>query len=116
MTKQDAIEKIEKSLAGGAQLITPKGKTYEEHLEEACRKLFANLIEPCKVSITSACFPEYDFSKYQNSVVWGIAKSENHWLLTLDKEAEFALGFGEEASNIMMLGFSSPDALGEWCG
>jgi len=39
----------------------------------------------------------------------------NRWLLTLESTNEFALGFGETPDNIMMYGFVSPDAVGEWC-
>lgn len=115
MTKQDAIKKIQLSISKGAQLITPKGKTNEEHLSDVSKKLFSSVIEPTKVSVTSACFPEYDYEKYKNSKVWAIAKLENSWLLTLDQKNEFALGFGDTANNIMMHGFSSSDAIGEWC-
>ena len=115
MTKDEAITKIEQSVADGAQLITPKGKTYEEHLEEVLRVLFEHVIEPMPVTITTACFPEYDYEKYKNSKVLAIARMENSWLLTLESENEFALGFGESPENIMMYGFSSSDAVGEWC-
>jgi hypothetical protein len=115
MTKEETIRKIEASISDGAQLITPKGKTYEEHLKEVTEVLFEHLIEPIEAKVTSACFPEYDFDKYKNSKVWAIANMEKSWLLTLDGENEFALGFGVSANNIMMHGFSSSDAVGEWC-
>ncbi|QSX31186.1 hypothetical protein JYB88_05990 [Shewanella cyperi] len=115
MTKSEAIKKIEQSIAEGAQLITPEGKTYEEHLAEVSRALFEHVIDPIPVTVTSACFPEYDFEKYKSSKVLAIAHMENSWLLTLESENEFALGFGESPENIMMHGFSSSDAVGEWC-
>jgi len=115
MTKYEAIAKVKKSLSEGAQLITPKGKTYDEHLKEITAILFDHIIEPTEANVTSACFSEYDFVKYQNSKVWAIANMGNNWLLTLDNENEFALGFGDSVSNIMMHGFSSSDAIGEWC-
>lgn len=115
MTKEEAIRKIETSISDGVQLITPKGKTYEEHLNEVTKVLFEHLIEPIEAKVKSACFPEYDFDKYKNSKVWAIAHMGYSWLLTLESENEFALGFGESASNIMMHGFSSSDAIGEWC-
>ena len=115
MTKTEAKEKIEASIAEGAQLITPEGKTYEEHLKEVTNALLEHLIEPEMATITSACFPEYAFKKYKTSKVWAIAKMGNSWLLTLENENEFALGFGESSSSIMMHGFSSSDAIGEWC-
>jgi 6-phosphogluconate dehydrogenase (decarboxylating) len=115
MTKEEAIRKIEASISDGAQLITPKGKTYEEHLKDVTEVLFEHLIEPIEAKVTSACFPEYDFDKYKNSKVWAIANMGNSWLLTLENENEFALGFGDSADYIMMHGFSSSDAVGEWC-
>ena len=114
MTKEQAIKKIKKSLSEGAQLITPKGKTYEEHLKKVTDTLFEHVIEPKEATIKSACFPEYDYEKYKTSKVWAIANMGNNWLLTLEKENEFALGFGDAEDNIMMHGFSSSDAIGEW--
>jgi len=115
MNKKEAINRIQESLSEGAQLITPKGKTYEKHLKEVTDTLFNHIIEPVEAKIVSASFPEYDFEKYKKSKVWAIANMGNSWLLTLDKENEFALGFGDSADNIMMHGFSSSDAVGEWC-
>ena len=115
MNIKDAEIKIRNSVSNGAQLITPKGKTYEDHLEEIVNKLMDHLIEPLEVIIISACFPEYDYEKYKNSKVWAIACMRDSWLLTLDDENEFALGFGKTEKSIMMHGFSSSDAIGEWC-
>ncbi len=115
MTKSEAINKIRSSIAEGVQLITPEGKSYEEHLTEVSQVLLAHVIEPIPVVLTSACFPEHDYEKYRKSNVLAIAKMGNNWLLTLESENEFALGFGEKPDNIMMHGFSSPDAVGEWC-
>ncbi|MEL4284531.1 hypothetical protein ACE02Y_09010 [Shewanella xiamenensis] len=115
MTKSEAINKIKSSIAEGAQLITPEGKNYEEHLAEVSQVLLAHVIEPIPVVVTSACFPEHDYEKYRKSNVLAIAKKGKSWLLTLESENEFALGFGEKPDNIMMHGFSSPDAIGEWC-
>jgi hypothetical protein len=115
MTKSEAINKIRSSIAEGVQLITPEGKSYKEHLAEVSQVLLAHVIEPIPVVLTSACFPEHDYEKYRKSNVLAIAKMGNSWLLTLESENEFALGFGEKPDNIMMHGFSSPDAVGEWC-
>ena len=115
MNIKEAELKIRNSISNGAQLITPKGKVYEDHLEEVANKLIAHLINPLEATITSACFPEYDYEKYKSSKVWAIAYMEDNWLLTLDDENEFALGFGKTEKSIMMHGFSSSDAIGEWC-
>ncbi|QSX34828.1 hypothetical protein JYB87_06285 [Shewanella avicenniae] len=115
MNKTEAIEKIEMSIAEGVQLITPKGMTYEAHLKSITDTLFAHVIEPIEATIVGASFPEYDLKKYKVSKVWAIAHMGNNWLLTLENENEFALGFGESADNILMHGFSSSDAIGEWC-
>jgi|SRR5690554_6052987 len=115
MTKSDAIAKIERSISEGAQLITPQGKNYEEHLAEVSEALYEHVIDPVPAIVTSACFPEYDYGRYQSGKVWAIARIGNNWLLTLESENEFALGFGESATDIMMHGFSSSDAVGEWC-
>ena len=115
MTKDDAVRKIKDSIAKGAQLSTPRGKTYEAHLAEVSKALFEHVIDPVPVTITSACFPEYDYENYRSSTVFAIAHMGNNWLLTLESESEFALGFGESPKDIMMHGFSSSDAIGEWC-
>ncbi len=115
MTEEAAIEKLTLSLSRGAQLITPKGEIYEGHLKEVTDVLFAHLIVPQEVTVTSACFPEYDFERFRTAKVRAIARMENSWLLTLGHEDEFALGFGESVDNIMMYGFSSPDTIAEWC-
>jgi hypothetical protein len=116
MTESDAISKLLVSFKDEPQVITPKGKTYEDYVEERKESLLNCVIKPVKVKVTSACFPEYYLEKYQSSIVWAISKWEDNWLLTLENENEFALAFGEGKDNIMMLGFSSSDALAEWLG
>lgn len=96
-------------------MITPKGMVYKSYVAELAKSLMASVIEPVNVTVISTCAAEGDFAVYKKSVVWGIARSGDCWLLTLEAAAEFALGFGDDPSNIMMHGFSSPDALGEWC-
>ena len=116
MNKTEALDKILLSLSTEeAQVITPKGEVYEQYVEKLTKLLIKSVIEPVKVKVTSACAKEGDFIKYKNSVVWGIARSEGNWLLTLENENEFALGFGDNPNSIMMHGFSSSDVLGEWC-
>ena len=115
MTKSEALEKIQASVAEGAQLITPKGTTYEAHLEEVIEKLICHMLTPVIANVVSTCAKSEDYEKYKTSKVWAIAKMDNNWLLTLDAENEFALGFGDSAKAIMMHGFSSSDAIGEWC-
>ena len=118
MNKIEAINKIKYSLeTEDAQVITFKNTEQEhrERIQELSEKLLASVIEPVRVTITSACALEGDFEKYKKSIVWGIAEGEGSWLLTLESEREFALGFGSDPNNIMMHGFSSSDALGEWC-
>ncbi|WP_341939215.1 hypothetical protein [Marinimicrobium sp. C2-29] len=115
MTKNEAIAKIENSIAEGSQLITPAGKTYEDHLAAVSKKLFDHVIEPMPALVTSTCVAGEDYEKYKNSSVLAIAQMGSSWLLTLEFENEFALGFGESPKDIMMHGFSSPDAIGEWC-
>ncbi len=116
MNKTEALNKIHYSLkTEEAQVITPKGEVYEEYVDKVTKILFDSVIEPIKVKVTSACAKEGEFEMYKNSIVWGIAKKEGSWLLTLENENEFALGFGDDPNNIMMHGFSYSDALGEWC-
>ncbi|MBY5991738.1 hypothetical protein [Ferrimonas balearica] len=116
MTESEAISRLMTSFGDEPQLITPKGKTYEEYVEQCKSDLLGYLIKPIEVQVTSACFPEYDLQKYQEDTVWAIARSKNNWLLTLDTQAEFALAFGESTDSLQMLGFSSSDALAEWLG
>lgn len=115
MTKSEAKHKIEHSLSQGAQLITPEGKAYEVHLNEVVVTLFKHLIDPLEANIVSACFPQYSYGVYKMSKVWSIAHMGNSWLLTLDTENDFALGFGNSVKEIKMYGFSSSDAVAEWC-
>ncbi len=115
MNKVEAISKIKLSLLNGAQVIAPKTVDSDKFIEEQAVKLLSNVIEPVIVKITSACFPEYDYEKYLSSEVWAIAHDRDSWLLTLADENEFALGFGDSTNEIMMHGFSSSNALGEWC-
>lgn len=116
MTKNEALAKIEYSLIHEeARILTPPGEVYDEHVAKISATLIASLIEPVRVTVTSTCAKEGDFNLYKNSIVWGIAKNNGNWLLTLEATRDFALGFGSEQDNIMMHGFSSSDALGEWC-
>jgi len=48
--------------------------------------------------------------------VLAVARSGDHWLLYRPAKKEFSLAFGTETSALTILGFSSPDALGEWLG
>ncbi|XPF95299.1 hypothetical protein ACM9HF_04600 [Colwellia sp. RE-S-Sl-9] len=116
MNKSAAIFKINEAISDDSQVITPKGRDYDEYVIEVTDKLIANVIEPVKANVTSACFPEYYLDKYQSSEVWCIAQCKDNWLLTIASENEFALGFGDSPNNIMMLGFSSSDVLAEWLG
>ncbi len=114
MTKNEALQKLKVSLSKGAQIIPPKNVEYEHYLSEITDKLFNCVIEPKVASVTSACYPVYAFKKYKNSKVWAIAHSGNDWLLTIENEEEFALGFGKNVKDIEMLGFSSSDAVHQW--
>ena len=116
MNKEEALAKIRKSLATEeAQIITPPGKSYAEHVEKLSKVLLACVIDPLEVKVTSTCAPEGDFELFQTSKVWGIARDRSSWQLTLEDVSAFALGWGDDPTNIMMHGFSSSDALGEWC-
>lgn len=116
MNRDEAIKRLEHSLATEeARVITPSGKTYEEHIETLAKSLRTSVIEPVRVQVTSTCAAGGDFDTYRSAVVWAIARSGNNWLLTLETQAEFALGFGDDPLSIKMHGFSSSDALGEWC-
>ena len=116
MNRSEALEKINYSLSTEeARVITPKGEIYEDYVKKLSRILTSSVIVPVKVNVTSTCATEGDYNVYKNAVVWAIAINNGNWLLTLEKENEFALGFGDDPSNIKMHGFSSSDALGEWC-
>jgi hypothetical protein len=116
MTKTEAIAKIEASLLGEPQVITPKNSTYEIYVKERSIALIETVIEPKPITVNAACFPQYYLELYQNSSVWVIANSGDNWLLTLEGKPEFALAFGGNPNNLTMLGFSSSDALAEWLG
>jgi hypothetical protein len=116
MTESDNIVKLMASFKDEPQVITLKGETYEKFVEERKARLLDRVIKPQKIKVTLACFPENYLAKYPSSVVWAIAKWDESWLLTLESENEFALAFGECKDNIIMLGFSSSDALAEWLG
>jgi hypothetical protein len=115
MNKSEAIAKIKSALTPKAQVISPKGEIYEEFVQRLSTELLANVIKPIKATVVSTCAANGDFDKYNKSTVWAIAKNEFGWLLTLENENEFALGFGDDPNKIMMHGFSSFDVLGEWC-
>jgi hypothetical protein len=115
MNKSQALSKIKAALSGNAQVITPKGESHEDFVQRLSNELLDNVITPVSATVVSTCAENGDFSKYNKSKVWAIAKHENSWLLTLEVENEFALGFGESPDNITMHGFSSSDVLGEWC-
>jgi len=115
MNKIEALSKIKLALNGHAQVITPKGETYENYVAKLSLNLLEHVIDPVKVTVVSTCADNGDFDKYKKSNVWAIAKSKFGWLLTLENENEFALAFGDDPNKIMMHGFSSPDVLAEWC-
>ena len=115
MNKSEALSKIKAALKGNAQVIIPKGETYEDFVERLSKELLASVITPVEATVVSTCADNGDFEKYRKSKVWAIANDGGNWLLTLESENEFALGFGEHPDKIMMHGFSSSDVLGEWC-
>jgi hypothetical protein len=115
MNKSEALSKIQIALTGDAQVITPKREIYEEYVQILSQELLANVIEPIEVTVVSTCVVGGDFERYKCSKVWAIANHDSSWLLTLEKENEFALGFGDDPKKIKMHGFSSSDVLGEWC-
>jgi hypothetical protein len=115
MNKSEALSKIKAALTGDAQVITPKGETYESFVERLSNELLSKVIAPVEATVISTCAKNGDFEKYKSSKVWAIANHDDSWLLTLESENEFALGFGDSPDKIMMHGFSSSDVLGEWC-
>jgi hypothetical protein len=116
MNKEEAIAKIKHSLSTEEpRIITPPGDSYEARVERSSRLLLACVIDPVEVKVTSTYINGADFEMYRRSTVWAIARSNGNWLLTLENANEFALGFGDDPTNIMMHGCSSTDALGEWC-
>jgi hypothetical protein len=116
MNIEEAKAKILQSVKDGAKVISPAGANYEEYLNTQIELLLSSLIEPIKIQVYSASYPEYGFEKYKKSEVWAIAKVENNWLLTLAGEMNFGLAFGKNQNEIIMLGYTSPDALAEWLG
>jgi len=93
MTKKEAIAKIEHALlTENAQIIVPKGKTYEEHVLKLSEMLLGQVIEPVRVKVTSSIIEEVDFDNYKNSEVWAIARTKDNWLLTISGLKEFSLG------------------------
>ncbi|GLS83747.1 hypothetical protein [Paraferrimonas haliotis] len=116
MRKVDAIAKIKNSLNGcEPQIITPKGESYEEHIEQLSKQLFQAIIEPVSVKVTSTIIEDADFDMYRTATVWAIARSGINWLLTLEGQQEFALAFGSNPLDLKLHGCSSSDALAEWC-
>ncbi|UQN44944.1 hypothetical protein [Agarivorans sp. B2Z047] len=115
MNKSEALSKIKAALTRDAQVITPKGETYDGFVKALSKDLLVSVIVPVEAQVVSTCAKNGDFERYKNSKIWAIAKSKGSWLLTLDNENEFALGFGENPNQIMMHGFSSSDVLAEWC-
>lgn len=114
MTELEAFAKLTESFENEPRIITPKGLIYEDYVEECKSDLLKCVIEPVKVTVRAACFPEYDFTVYRSEVVWAIVKRQDSWLITIEGKNQFALAFGETAVQLMMHGFSSSDALAEW--
>lgn len=112
----EARQKLVQSFEEGAESPVPAGRDPAEYIESAKEQLLANLITPIEAHIAGASFPEYALPVYESSKVWAIAKSGNHWLLTLEGQQQFALGFGASPEALEILGFSSSNALGEWLG
>jgi len=75
----------------------------------------SEVISPIRVKVTSTIITGDAFAKYSGSDVWGIAKGKGGWLLTIEGESEFALGFGDNPNEIQLHGCSSSDVLAEWC-
>lgn len=116
MDKTEAIYKIKASLEHHASRGIPKGVDGVEFIKQQSNFLLESAIEPERVSFVFASFPGADFDLYNSSVVWAIARHNENWLLTIQGKNSFALGFGHSTNDIEMLGFSSENALGEWCG
>ena len=116
MRKVDAIHKIQASLDNSEpQIITPKGNVYDEHIQQLAKQLLQSVIEPIPVNVTSTIIEEADYETYRTASVWGIARSGDNWLLTVEGSQEFALAFGVNPLNLKLHGCSSSDALTEWC-
>ncbi|MCE2573807.1 hypothetical protein [Motilimonas eburnea] len=116
MRKIDAITKIQASLdVSEPQIITPRAKSYEEHVRHLSERLSQSIIEPVLVKVTSTIIQDADFNTYKSATVWGVARSGVNWLLTIEGEQQFALAFGSDPLDLKMHGCSSSDVLGEWC-
>lgn len=116
MNREQAIQKVEASLALGCHTAAPWVEGRESYIAEKAADLISCIIQPISATVVASPYPEYSFAEHQGSKVWAIARSGHTWLLTLDGKPDFALGFGQDPSSIEMLGFSSADALGEWLG
>ena len=115
VTREEAIEKIENSINSVAPILRiPELEDEAKYIKRLTDLLFDSVIDPVKVQVKSTCVKGGDFALYENADVWGIARIDNNWLLTLENEIQFALGFGSEPSHIKMHGFSSADVLGEF--
>ncbi|WP_157509278.1 hypothetical protein [Ferrimonas futtsuensis] len=116
MRKIDAIKKIQTSLdVSKPQIITPKGKVYEEHVRQLSEGLLQSIIEPVLAKVTSTIIHDADYDTYRSVTVWAVARSGVNWLLTIEGVQQFALAFGSDPLDLKMHGCSSSDALEEWC-
>ncbi|MFB2730052.1 hypothetical protein ACE02H_21520 [Shewanella mangrovisoli] len=116
MNRIDAITKIEASLKScEPQVITPKGRSYEEYVKQLSEQLLESVIDPVLVEVTSTIIQGGDFESYKSATVWGIARIGINWLITIEGEPEFALAFGVDPLDLKMHGCSSSDVLAEWC-
>ena len=116
MDRSEAVKVISESLSKGTSSPFVGFPDRDEAVREAGEALLSDVLEPFKVAVTAASFPEYDFVEFSGSEVYAIAGDCKHTLLFSPTLGKFALGWGENPEAMTMLGFASDDALAEWRG
>lgn len=115
MNIEDMADLIRASVARGSSTPTLK-EPRDVYLREKLSQLLDCLIEPIEARVVAEMFDYGVLEEMKEERIMAVARSKDCWLLYRLDRKEFALAFGDDALFLTLLGFSSPDALGEWLG
>ncbi|WP_157725058.1 hypothetical protein [Vogesella sp. LIG4] len=116
MNKDQAFAVLNASFACGSDTWVAPEHDRATYIANKSQQLLGCVIDPVKVTIQGEMFHYGVHEKLSQSQLRAIAHQDGRWLIYSPDQDVFALGFGESATRLTVLGFASGDALAEWLG
>lgn len=116
MNKDFAVSALNASLRRGSSTPCTWAADRDAYIAAKSAELLDAVIEPITATISGESFSYGAMQELMGAGVYAIARSGTSWLLFSPSTDRFSLAFGEHPEDLVILGFSSNDALAEWLG